>query len=90
MRSHHSTHCPLKRLIFLLSSWYFKLDFELIFALGTPTHFYHFFFQEISLNFDGLCVFLTPSQLNILKTFFAAIAKPPSNSGLFEQLGPAF
>ncbi|KAK6110251.1 ATG C terminal domain family protein [Brugia pahangi] len=36
--------------------------------------------KEISLNFDGLCVFLTPSQLSILKTFFAAIAKPPSNS----------
>ncbi|KAL3981997.1 ATG C terminal domain family protein [Acanthocheilonema viteae] len=36
--------------------------------------------KEISLNFDGLCVFLTPSQLNILKTFFSAIAKPPPNS----------
>ncbi|EFO23860.2 hypothetical protein LOAG_04624 [Loa loa] len=36
--------------------------------------------KEISLNFDGLCIFLTPSQLTILKTFFAAIAKPPSNS----------
>ncbi|CAG9531831.1 unnamed protein product [Cercopithifilaria johnstoni] len=37
--------------------------------------------KEISLNFDGLCVFLTSSQLNILKTFFSAIARPPPNSG---------
>ncbi|VDK89074.1 unnamed protein product, partial [Litomosoides sigmodontis] len=36
--------------------------------------------KEISLNFDGLCVFLTASQLNILKTFFAAITKPPQHS----------
>uniref|UniRef100_A0A915PI46 Autophagy-related protein 2 n=1 Tax=Setaria digitata TaxID=48799 RepID=A0A915PI46_9BILA len=37
--------------------------------------------REISLNFDGLCVFLTPSQLNILKIFFAAIGRPSSTSG---------
>ncbi|KAM3726481.1 Autophagy-related protein [Dirofilaria immitis] len=36
--------------------------------------------KEINLNFDGLCVFLTPSQLTILKTFFIGIAKPSSNS----------
>uniref|UniRef100_A0A8R1XUQ5 Autophagy-related protein 2 n=1 Tax=Onchocerca volvulus TaxID=6282 RepID=A0A8R1XUQ5_ONCVO len=43
--------------------------------------------KEINLNFDGLCVFLTPSQLNILKKFFAAIAKPPNSDGTQCGLG---
>ncbi|VDM95918.1 unnamed protein product [Thelazia callipaeda] len=43
--------------------------------------------KEINLNFDGLCVFLTPSQLKILETFFSTIFRPSVISDMHYDLG---
>lgn len=71
--------------VFLLFFFVILYLISIHFCFSGTIPFFFLFFQEINLNFDGLCVFLTPSQLNILKKFFAAIAKPP-NSGLFKLL----